>query len=116
MSIETLKEGNQDGERYTFFVESEGVKLPDGSVFGAGIEPMFEIVSRSEGDYLDVFRIYQCTGEHWMMICEPMRYREMREWVHSMVKHYDSCGMKLLEANLRDWDKASGKKLVTLDW
>ena len=99
-----------------FFVETEGIKLPDGTIFGAGIHLTYQIMGRAEGDYMDVFRIYYYTGKEFIRQCEPLRYREMRAWVHDQVKHYTSCGMKLWEANHSEWSKATYKKLVTEEW
>ena len=100
----------------TFFVETEGVKLPDGTVWGAGIKPVYQITGRAEGDWMDVFHIYYHAGNTWNPQCDPLRYREMREFVHNLVRHYDSCGMKLWEANHSEWDKATWKKQVTEEW
>lgn len=100
----------------TFFVENDGIKLPDGTVWGGGITPVHQITDRAEGDYLDVFHIYFWTGKQWIPESNPLRYREMRELVHSWVRHYDSCGMKLWQTDHSEWDKAKTKTLVTLDW
>lgn len=98
------------------FVETEGIKLPDGSIYGAGIELKYQIKRGSDGDYMDAFHIFYTIGARWMRMCNPMSYRKMRDWVHEQVKHYTGCGMKLWEADHSDWDKAKHKKIVTLDW
>lgn len=101
----------------SFFVECKGILLPDGTVFGGGTDLAYEITHGDNGgDSADVFHIYQIIGKNRIMICDPMRYQEMRKWVHDQVKHYEACDMKLWEANHCEWDKATYKKLVTLDW
>lgn len=98
------------------FVETDGIKLTDGTVFGAGISLKYQITDGAIGDYMDTFHIFYFSGNDRIRQCDPMRYKEMREWVHDQVKHYNSCGMKLWEADHSEWDKAKYKKLVTLDW
>lgn len=98
------------------FVETDGVKLPDGTIFGAGVELKYQIMGRAECDYKDAFHIFYFTGEEFIRQSEPLRYGEMRAWVHDQVKHYTSCGMKLWVTNHSEWDKATYKKLVTEEW
>ena len=101
----------------SLFVESDGVVLPDGSTFGAGIEHKFDIVHGDNGgDYADVFHIYQIIGKDRSMVCDPCRYKEMRNFVRDLAKHYISCGMKLWKANNSDWNKATHKMLVSEDY
>ena len=93
-----------------FFVESEGIRLPDGSVFGAGTDLMYQITHGES--YVDSFKIYQFINGQRLPISNPMRYNEMKAWVHDIAKHYTDHGMKLWEASGSEWSKASYKKLV----
>lgn len=99
-----------------FFVESEGIKLPDGSVFGAGVTHEYDVL-RSE-NRPDAFTVYQYIGKERIPVTENTNwtYRQMREWVHEQVQHYESCGMKLWIADHSEWNKAKVKELVTMDW
>ena len=83
-----------------FFVESEGIKLPDGTVFGGGYEYLY-LISNGE-DETDTFKIYQVIGGRYIRISDPMRYMDMKAWVIEQIKHYNSCGMKFWIANHSD--------------
>lgn len=75
-----------------FFVESEGIKFPDGTIFGAGCEYAY-LISHGE-DETDTFKIYQVIGKKYVRISDPMRYKDMKAWVNEQIEHYNSCGMK----------------------
>ena len=83
-----------------FFVESEGIRLPDGSVFGGGCNYAF-LISHGE-DETDTFRIYQVIGGKYVRISDPMRYSQMKTWVLDQIHHYNSCGMKFWIADHSD--------------
>ena len=101
----------------SFFVESAGIKLPDGTVFGGGIDLKYLITDGAKGSGTAYpFVIYHVIGKDTIRIGDPKNYREMREWVHEQVAHYESCGMKLWVADHSDWGKAKYKKIVTMDW
>ena len=99
-----------------FFVESEGIKLPDGTVFGAGVTHEYDILKGENRP--NAFTIYQYIGKQRIPVTgnENWTYHQMREWVHEQVRHYESCGMKFWMADCSDWSKAKVKTVVTLDW
>lgn len=97
-----------------FFVESEGIKLPDGTIFGGGFNYAY-LISHGE-DETDTFKIYQVIGRKYVRISDPMRYREMKAWVDDQISHYNSCGMKLWIADHSDPKMMTYKKqLVTAE-
>lgn len=83
-----------------FFVESEGITLPDGTVFGGGCEYAYMITHKE--DYTDTFRIYQVIGGRYVRVSDPMRYKAMKTWVDDQIDHYNSCGMKFYVADHND--------------
>ena len=95
------------------FVESEGITLPDGSVYGAGFTHMYDITHGDNGgDYLDVFRVYQIVGDRRISVADPMTYKEMRNFLTGEANHYKKNGMRLWKANHSDFEKATHKVLV----
>lgn len=98
------------------YLESEGLMLPDGTVFGGGVELKFQIMKGESRP--NAFTIYEFIGgirvakfNH-----DNLGYREMVDWLHSEVEYYETAGMKLWEANHSEFDKATYKKQVTLEW
>ena len=83
-----------------FFVESEGIRLPDGMVFGGGCDYAY-LISHGE-DETDTFKIYQVIGGKYVRISDPMRYKDMKSWVDEQIEHYNSCGMKFWIADHSD--------------
>ena len=101
----------------SLFVESDGIRLPDGTVFGAGIEHKYDITHGDNGgDYADVFRIYQIIDGQRISITDPLRYKEQRNWLRETAMHYRQNGMKLWKANNSDWNKATHKILVDCEY
>lgn len=93
------------------FVESEGIQLPDGSVFGAGVEHTYDIVN-VDSIY---FEIYQYIGKHRIKIADPMGYMDMKKWVIEQIHHYNENGFKFWSANSSDWSKATYRKQLIKD-
>lgn len=99
-----------------FFIESEGIRLPDGTVFGAGITHEYDVLKGENRP--DMFTAYQYIGKQRVSVFNGvnLNYRQMRTWVHDEVRYYEAHGMKLWMADRSEWDKAKVKTLVTLDW
>lgn len=91
-----------------FFVESEGIELPDGTIFGGGCEHAYSI-SHGE-DATDTFKIYQIIGGSYVRIADPMRYKEMKEWVIEQILYYNSNGMKFWITDNSNLKKSTYKK------
>lgn len=91
-----------------FFVESEGITLPNGIVFGGGCEYKY-LISHGECG-MDAFKIYQVVDGKYIRISEPIRYKEMKAWVDEQIAHYNSCGMKLWLADHSDPKMQTYKK------
>lgn len=99
-----------------FFVESEGILLPDGSVFGAGVSHEYDVMKGE--NVVNLFTIYQYIGKKRVSITgnENWSYKQMREWVHEQARHYTSCGMRFWSTDRSDWNKAKEKILVDENW
>lgn len=99
-----------------FFVESAGVKLPDGSVWGGGIELKYQIM-RGESRP-DMFTIYEYIGHNRVAKFnhDNLDYKAMRCFVIEELHYYGSVDMKLWVANHSEWEKATRKELVTEDY
>lgn len=99
-----------------FFVESEGIKLPDGTVWGGGKELKFQIM-RGESRP-DMFTIYEYIGKHRVAKFnhDNLDYKAMKAFVTAELHYYESVGMKFWAANHSEWDKATYKTLVTEEW
>lgn len=98
------------------FVESEGIKLPDGTVWGGGYELKYQI-TRSESRP-DMFKIYEYIGTHRVakFNSDNLEYKQMREFVHGEARYYETAGMNVWAANHSEWEKATSKTLVTEEW
>lgn len=83
-----------------FFIESEGIRLPDGTIFGEGTEYTYMITHHE--DETDTFKIYQVIGGKYFRISDPMRWTDMKAWVDAQIEHYRSCGMKFMVADHSD--------------
>jgi hypothetical protein len=94
----------------SYFVKSEGIRLPDGTVWGGGVELKYSITHGE--DFMDTFKIFEHIGKDRIRISDLMRYKEMKEWLMNTAKHYKNNGMELWAANHSDWDKATYKTIV----
>lgn len=102
------------------FVESEGLRLPDGTlytlpdgtVFGAGISLQYQIMDGENRP--DMFTFYSFVGERRFPVDQRNHtWREMRDFLDQQIKHYNGCGMKLYIADHSEWSKATYKKLLS---
>ena len=96
-----------------FFRESQGITLPDGTVFGKGFSEFLMVVDGS--DRPGMFRVYEIVGSH-MIEKESGRYytwREMHQMVIDLIKYQISIGNKVWQGDNCEWKNVRWKKEVT---
>lgn len=96
-----------------FFSESQGITLPDGTVFGNGFREVVRVVDGS--DRPGMFRVYEVFGSH-LVEKESGRYygwREMHKMVIDLLQYQISIGNTVWQADNCEWDRVTWKKQIT---
>ena len=83
----------------SYYVKSEGIKLPDGTVWGAGTEERFRVVDETG---IPGFLVYEVFGKGVVNVFgsgNRVSWREMKKALDERFAHQISVGNKVLRCD-----------------